>query len=467
MITTGLVQRLTWIGNAVCVQVGADPEHVELFTISLFEADTQAVRLFKKAMAALLAKAQAGGFPVQISHADSGATIDSVAVQNKQISPVGQPITGDFYTVAGSDIPAGAQLVFVSGAVTATVTPEVVRPQFVFVSDLPAAVPSGRSMLHLEAPGWTTEAVPVDVVSGPPLTSRVLYSGFSATSPYNIVFVANPAFLNSGGTTVADPVLTNRAGFQDTVRYCLECLLTIDEDMLRVNNMDTRIRFVAIFDPSQGTSAANTLAQGDAPNICEPRRDLVSAFTRTYFETADIVYVIVGGTTFDRASAWFTTDNTSSGSTTFNYDGTSHTTYKTASTPGTIALPTDADQTGPTPLHEFGHAASDFNDGRVIDLYVDGVPTGTLVINKKARAHSTDAIPTNFATYQAATYKSDQNRDGLGYPSDWTSYQPELADATRPNLMDNYWLTPDHKKCRLDKLTHQWFLDRLATKISR
>jgi hypothetical protein len=467
MVTIGLVQRLTWIGNAVCVQVGDSPQQVELFTIGLSDSDSVSVRAFKSAMIALLAKAQAGGLTVQVAHADTSAIVDSVAVENVDISPVGPAIVGDFYSVAGANIPAGAQLVFVSGAVTVTVTPEILRPQFVFVSALPAAVPIGRCMLHLEAPGWTTASVPVDVVSGQPLTSRVLYSGFSETSPYNIVFVANPAFLNADGSTVADPVLTNRAGFQDTIRYCLECLLTIDEDALRVNNMDARIRLVAIFDPTQGTSAANTLAQGDSPNICEPRRNLVSAFAGTYLETPDILYVIVGGTTYDRASAWFTTDNTASGSTTFTYDGTTHTTYQTASTPGTIALPTDADQTGPTPLHEFGHAASDFNDGRVIDLYVDGVPSGTLVINKKARAQSTDAIPTNFATYQAVTYKSDQNRDGLGYPSNWTSYQPELADATRPNLMDNYWLTPDHKKCRLDKLTHQWFIDRLTTKINR
>jgi hypothetical protein len=120
-----------------------------------------------------------------------------------------------------------------------------------------------------------------------------------------------------------------------------------------------------------------------------------------------------------------------------------------------------------SPLHEFGHALSDFNNGMVLDLYVDGTADG-FIVNKKFRSLATDPVPADFATYDETDFNSDRNRDGLGYPVTWISYHPQLNDAIRPNLMDNYWLSFDTpRSCRLDQLTYAWLRDRLLAKLGR
>jgi hypothetical protein len=120
-----------------------------------------------------------------------------------------------------------------------------------------------------------------------------------------------------------------------------------------------------------------------------------------------------------------------------------------------------------TALHEFGHGASDFTNGSVVDLYVDGA-AGGFSPNKKFRAQATDPVPTDFATFNGVDYPSDPSRDAIGYPATWTSYHPQLIDGTRPNLMDNFWLSFDTpRRCRLDRLTYDWLRDRLLAKLGR
>jgi hypothetical protein len=467
MNTTGLVQSFTLVGNGLCISLGPAGGAGEFFSITISDSDSDAIKISKRLMIFLIGRAYTSGFLLTITHDAGSAVITNVSNAATNICPLGPAITNDFYTVSGSNIPAGVQLVFTSGIGTVTVTPQVIRPQFVFVSELPPAVPLGRNMLHLQAGGWSSDAVPIDVTNDPPLVRRVLYSGGLRDKPYTIVFVANPAIIDANGITTADPVLTNRSGFHDTVRYCLKCLLTLNESFLYSGNRDAGIRFVTIFDPSRTPGSSTTLVKGDAPNICEPIRNAIGAFVTNYTEDADIVYAVTGSTTYDRASAWFTTDDAGKGNAGFTYGGVARHNGLFASTPGTIALPLDADQTGPTPLHELGHAASDFDNGRVIDLYVDG-GSGPFNINKKFRAKSTDAVPANFDSYNGTTYKSDINRDHLGYPADWVSYQALLADDARPNLMDNYWFASDDPlKCRLDGLTLQYFLDRIGAKLAR
>jgi hypothetical protein len=464
--TTGLVQNIVIGGGFACVWIGPTQTSAELFNLAFAAADDPVKTAFKKNMIGLLQWAQLAGMSVEVFHGDNSPIITTVSTVLPDISPAGPAIHGDFFSVAATNIPVDAIVVFTSAAATVNVTPEVVRPHMAFISQLPAAVPLGRNQLHLEGSGWSTGSVPVDVSDGPRLTVRVLYSGAPKTQPYNIVFVANPAIRDQNGAYSADPVLGDRAGFHNSVRYCLGSLFTLDENVLRQNNMDANIRLVTIFDATQGVTDANTLAQGDNPNIMEPRRTFLRGFVSRYQEIPDIVYVIHGSTTYDRAAAWFTTDDPAQPGTAFTYDSTNSMHGHFAQIPGGVALPTDADQTGPTPLHEFGHAASDFDHGRVIDLYVDGAPGG-FNINKKWRTNSTDAVPADFATYDGTTFKADSNRDGLGYPPGWKQYQPLLIDGTRPNIMDNYWLTPDHLKCQLDELTRRWFADRLSAKIFR
>ena len=75
-----------------------------------------------------------------------------------------------------------------------------------------------------------------------------------------------------------------------------------------------------------------------------------------------------------------------------------------AGIPGTVALSVTADRI--TPLHEFGHAASNLDHGLIDDLYVDRLQP-VFVVNKIARATSTDPVPAAFATYNATAFNSD------------------------------------------------------------
>lgn len=468
--TTGLVQKIVWsqVGPSACIFVGPSPNVTELFLIEFRSSDSNTTIAYKKGMLNLLTKAQAAGYQVALGHPQQGAEIDNVMLKGFNICPIGMAVHNDFYSISGTGIPADAEIVFESDSITVTVTPDLVRPHWVCVIELPSAIPVGRNTVRLQAPGWSSDGVPVDVRANPPATIRVLYSGAPKSRPYTIAFVANPAIeAEVGWTFSADPILTNRSGYHDVVGYCLRNLLTETEDLLRQDDIDAHIRFVSIFDPTLGVSADNSLAHEIAPNLMETRRNRLRAFLAQYNEVADMVFVIHDSTTHDRATAWFTTDDSTMPDTAYTYDGTNRVHGHFPSIPGSAALPVTMNQTGLTPLHEFGHGASDFDNGRVIDLYVNGGIQG-FVVNKKARANSADPIPVNFASCQATNYQSDQNRDGIGYPNNWRSYHPELIDATRPNMMDNYWWSFDTPlRCRLDHLTYNWLSDRLGAKIFR
>jgi hypothetical protein len=113
-------------------------------------------------------------------------------------------------------------------------------------------------------------------------------------------------------------------------------------------------------------------------------------------------------------------------------------------------------------LHEFGHAASSFTDGFVTDQYVDSPPNFNV---KKGRP-----IPALFGSLDATNYNADSDRDGLGYPAEWTSFHPALTDPAVPSLMDNYWMAAaPHvpESCVFDTITRQFLRDRLMAKLSR
>lgn len=466
-VTTGLVFGTTWIGSVVCTRVGQSQSQSELFFIEFRSGDTPSVADYKRAMSHAMAKAQASGNLVTVNHADDGAEITAVGFPSAAISPTGPAVRGDFYGVSGSGIPTNASMVFETASTSVSVTPEMRRPHWVFISELPAAVPLGRVSLRLQAPGWTSQAVPVDVSSGPRLRVRTLCSGAPKPDPYTIAFVANPGIESqAGGSFSADAVLTNRAGYHAAVRDCLRNFFTVTENLLRRNDRDRNMRIVSVFDETRSSVAATSLAHEISPNLMETRRNQLNGFLGTYGIRADIVFVMHGSTTHDRATAWFTTDDNTRAGVASTYDGTTRTHRRHMSIPGSAAVAISFDTTGLTPLHEFGHAVSDFGNGMVIDLYVDGTRTG-FVVNKKMRATATDAVPANFATYDSTTYTADAARDGVGYPSTWRSYHPQLNDATRPNLMDNYWLAAQPQQCRLDQLTDEFLDDRLNAKLGR
>jgi hypothetical protein len=470
--TSGLVQRLWWFSigpvPVACVWVGSFPSSAELFFLQIPTGSSVADVAFKRSMLDVLVEAQMTGYRVEIGHGDDSAEVTSVTVPGFDICPVGIAVHDDFYVISGAGIPADAEIVFESASLVVTVVPDLVRPHLVMVDRLPAAVPAGRNSVRLEASGWSSDAVPVEVAAGPATTVRTLYSGAPKTRAYTVAFVANPAIeAETGGGVSADPVLTDRNGYHDAVRYSLVNLLTQTEDLLRQNGIDRHIRFVSVFDATLPAQTANALAHEFAPNLMETRRDRLNPFLGRFNIQADYVSVLHASTTHTRATAWFTTDDAAQAGTAYTYDGANRTHGHFPQIPGSSAIPITVNQTGLTALHEFGHAGSDFNNGRVVDLYVDGGGGGSIV-NRKARAQSTDPIPAQFANYNATGYASDQNRDSISYPPTWISYHPELIDPTRPNLMDNYWQAfDDPLRCRLDRLTYAWYSDRLRAKIFR
>jgi hypothetical protein len=464
--TRGRVTQINWQSEIVCVFVTSAVNQSELLTIQFLSNDLPFTTDHKRMLVQLLTAALVSRREVRVFHGDQDPIATGIDFLPPNISPVGPATHNDFYSITGSGLPANAEIVFESGALSIAVTPDLRRPYWLLVEQLPVAIPTGPCTVFLRAPGWQSDRVPITVFDGPLQTVRVLYSGRPSTTPYTFAFAATPASEAAGGAVSADPVLTNRAVFHDTVRHCLENLLTQTESLLREDNLEASVRFVSIFDSTQGATTANALVRANAPNLLEPMRDRLNAFTGRYGVNPDIVFCISGSTTFTRASAWFTTDDNTKDGITFTCDGTTRTHRRFTDVPGSAALSTFMDTTGLTVIHEFGHAASDFNNGMVLDLYVDGTRAG-FVVNKKMRALATDAIPANFGTYGGTTFQSDQNRDGIGYPNTWVSYHPALLDATRPNMMDNYWLAAQPQRCRLDGLTLDWFRDRLRAKILR
>jgi len=419
-------------------------------------------------MMRLLGAALVGGYPVVAVHPDSGSTITELRIDLLEICAIGQPIHGDFFAVSGAGFQAGSTLVFTTGGVSINVPPDVVRPHLLVVGSLPTNIPVGRNQLFVQSAAGATAAVPVDVSSGPAATVRVLHPGEPKNAPYTIVFVANPAIRSEAGTIGSDPVLTNRPAYQAGVVYCLQNMFTqgqVVEDVLTAQGLDARFRIVSIFDPTVTASADTALVQEDNPDIMETRRSLLAPFLTGYHESADVVIMLHGSTTHTRSSAWFTSDDPARPSTPFTYDGTANVHGHFNTVPGSAAIPASVN-TGLTPLHEFGHACSDFANGMIVDLYVDGSPGG-FQVNKKFRAHAGDPIPANFANYNGTNYASDQNRDALGYPANWLSYHPALIDPARPDIMDNYWLTANPLLCREDRLDYDFMRDRISAKASR
>jgi hypothetical protein len=64
-----------------------------------------------------------------------------------------------------------------------------------------------------------------------------------------------------------------------------------------------------------------SLAQEVTPNIMETRRAQLGSFLSGYTTGADVVMVVHGSTSHDRASAWFTSDDTAKAGTSFTYAG--------------------------------------------------------------------------------------------------------------------------------------------------
>jgi len=464
--TRGRVQRLTWAADFVCAQVGPNPTTVTILVVQFDAADSGLALDSKRLLIKMLATALNSGLNVACMHGDNDSVITQVSFEPLEFSLVGPAIHNDFFAIAGKDIPGNADIVFEIGAIQVTVTPDLRRPHWLLIGQLPTAVPAGQCDVFLRAGAWQSGTMPITVSSGPPLRRRVLYSGRPVTGAYTVVFAASPARVD-GMSAVSDGILSDRPAFHQLVTHCLRNLLTLDENLLRTDNLDRLLRFVSVFDATRAADTSTALVASTSPNLIGPRPDQAAAFVRGYWEAPDIVYGISDSPTFTRASAQATIDAAPMNSAPYTYDGSNRGHGLRANRPGVIALSTNMDTTGLTAIHEFGHASSEAG-AWIWDLYTDGT-SGVFDINKKFRAVATDPVPTNFATVDTTTYTADSARDSLGYPADWLSFHSTLQVTNRPNLMDNYWSAASGGtlQCRFDNLTFDWLLRRIRTKANR
>lgn len=474
--TRGMVQELTLTNEieGAVVRIGSTPATTQILSVTPRASDSTVALGAKRNAINLLAAAQRAGLPVRVDYASETQEILLVETFDWDISPFGPAVRGDMYSVAGSGFPANARLVFDSATHTVHVAADMSRPHLVVVESLPTRVPLGPNTVQIVGTGFASDAVPITVSAGPGPIVRVVHGGRPMIDPFTIAFIASPAFrgLSSspGGPRpfVADPILGDRTAFLSIVMFALQNLFTMTEELLRHDDIDSKMRLVVIFDRELPLGDDTALVEPLPPDLTTPRPDQIRRLVAKYDEAADVVFAVTGSgaTRFPRGTAWWSDDSYSDEDTPFVYDDLEFVFPRGTDGAGCIALLESTDRDGITPLHEFGHAVSNWIHGQVVDLYVDLDSSGGFAVNKKFRAAATDPIPRHFATVDGVRFASDLTRDGLGYPPTWTSHHP-AGRGTEPNIMDDYWQASDPHLCRFDHLTEAWLRGRLRAKVDR
>lgn len=293
-------------------------------------------------------------------------------------------------------------------------------------------------------------------------------------NPFTICIVANrllEAPLGSG-TFMADPILANQAGFDACADYIVSCLYGSlpkqAEGILNDPAIGPHVRIVSIFDDSpdfQDGDADSLIGQDSGSFILVARRTQIKDYLRAKFGyVVDIAYAVSGSNSHQRASAWFTTDDPENTGVRFTLDGRNFTHCYNSLILGTIAIHYTASSL--TAAHEFGHALSSYQNGMIVDLYVDSNPG----VNCKRKR----PIPAKFGTYTAVAHASDMTRGHLTYPAGWQSFHCErngsAPGSDLPAIMDDYYHVPagfEPVQCQHDRITLSFLKDRLAAKIAR
>ncbi|MCA1616033.1 MAG: hypothetical protein LC800_18420 [Acidobacteria bacterium] len=244
--------------------------------------------------------------------------------------------------------------------------------------------------------------------------------------PFTIAVIANPALEQSKNTGVfiVDPITSDRAAFDACAAHIDASLFGglpgQGERFLGDPSVASQIRVFFLFATGLPAQDGNALVANDnVSTILEARRARFTPFLATFGLRADVAFAVTKSATHNRASAWPATDDDSGPGDSFTLDGVTLSHRHRTLIPGTSAIHSGTRSL--TALHEFGHALGSFSNGLVVDLYVDNQQTG--VNNRRGRP-----IPVNFAAYDGVTMRSDNTRDGIGYPANWSSYHCELLD---------------------------------------
>ncbi|HKY94543.1 MAG TPA: hypothetical protein VJL84_04520 [Kiloniellales bacterium] len=341
------------------------------------------------------------------------------------------------------------------------------RPHWCCFAQFPAAaqVPPGRYAARLSGDGGGTAAVELEVQPGAPGRRVLVKARNGAAEPYTVLILANAVFEGPNGQLTRDPLAADQPRFGMIVAYILEDLLTLAEDVLAVREERGAVQFETFRDPGLAMTAAHAFATSvPDPTSARPKTREIREFLRARAISADVVYVVHGMTAHSRAYAFGALDDLRRTKKTYELDGNRFEIGRFTQSPGVVTLCSNVDQSMPTALHEFGHAASDARTF-VDDLY-DNDGLGRRLINKKFRALATDPLPPRFATYEGRAFASATDRwPNKGYPP-FTSYHAQRAVPQFPNIMDQY-KGLGGRRCRFDLLTQQWFADRLDFKTAR
>jgi hypothetical protein len=370
-------------------------------------------------------------------------------------------------------VPPGGALTFKVGTRTVQLPVTFARDNWAFLAAFaPAAtVPPGTYAATLPGPAGPT-AIELRVQ---PKASRhrvLLPALQKPRRPYSILVLANPRFELPDLTRIADPLMANRARFHASLRYILDDLLNRGEELLALRDAKGLLQVETLYDPALAADPANSFVYARSPNAWGDERFALVATQplRSFLQreglAPDVVYVVHDVAAHPRPTAVPGIDDLTGPKRTLLVDGKPRVIGAFARSPGAVALSAGADQSLPTAMHEFGHAASDASSGWVMDLY-DDKPPGSTTINKKRRPPGTTALPATFGVCDGESFTTAPDRwPGKGYGT-WLSYHPSRVEAGQPNLMDNYGAAADKRRCRFDRLTLKWLGARLDFKMAR
>jgi hypothetical protein len=285
-------------------------------------------------------------------------------------------------------------------------------------------------------------------------------------NPYTICIIANP-YIESpkgSGNFIADPITHSEQIFNTKVQYILSSLFgTLPyqaETMLAPIAHDFCV--VSIFDDGLALADQNTLVAENG-DLVEARQDRFANFLTQFAVSglsrikADVAFAVTASNK-TRSTAWFTYDNDAGDGVPFSIDNMNLFHRHNNIHPGVVALHSSAYSL--VALHEFGHAASSWTNGMVIDLYVD---QSVLAFNiRQGRP-----IPSQFARYNNVLYATDPVRAGIGYPANWLSYHCQLTTTHAPAVMDNFWQGNPPEQCTHDAITRRFLMDRVQAIMSR
>jgi hypothetical protein len=299
----------------------------------------------------------------------------------------------------------------------------------------------------------------------------VVRAGATKTEPFTVLIVANPALEApwKSGMFVADPITAQQPAFAAAVSYIVDALFGAlpgqAEAPLADPSIAPAVRVLSLFQAALPAVDRHAFAAQDgASNLLVARRNAIRDMLQDEGILADVVYAVSGSATHTRASAWHTTDDTTRASIPFRLNGATLQHCRYYGIPGTVALP--AGSTSLTAAHEFQHAISSYQNGMIVDLYVDS-PAG---LNIRVRGAPGGTIPPGpFGVLAPVSHQPDPTRGPLGYPVNWRSFHCALHDPANPAIMDNYWLAPggNPASCANDTITRQFIRDRVLAKLGR